>query len=118
MWQIGAEGGMWDVPVPVKELVLAPAERADVLVDFSTFAGQHGCVMKNHQPQKPVIDAGAAARPQVMQIRVGDDGQPAGPADDSREPAGARRPTCADPVDAARFITLNEIDVDDGRPGS
>ncbi len=34
-WQIGAEGGMWDVPVPVKQLVLAPAERADVLVDFS-----------------------------------------------------------------------------------
>ncbi len=41
LWQIGAEGGMWDKPVPVKELVLAPAERADVLVDFSKFAGQH-----------------------------------------------------------------------------
>ena len=40
-WQIGAEGGMWDKPVPVKELVLAPAERADILVDFSRFAGQH-----------------------------------------------------------------------------
>jgi hypothetical protein len=24
LWQIGAEGGMWDQPVPVKELVLAP----------------------------------------------------------------------------------------------
>ncbi len=31
MWQIGAEGGMWDQPVPVRQLVLAPAERADVL---------------------------------------------------------------------------------------
>ena len=40
LWQIGAEGGMWDVPVPVKQLVLAPAERADVLVDFSKFAGR------------------------------------------------------------------------------
>jgi len=39
MWQIGAEGGMWDAPVPVTQLVLAPAERADVLVDFSQLAG-------------------------------------------------------------------------------
>ena len=31
---------MWDAPVPVKQLVLAPAERADVIVDFSTLAGQ------------------------------------------------------------------------------
>jgi spore coat protein A len=35
MWQIGAEGGMWDEPAPVTQLVLAPAERADVFVDFS-----------------------------------------------------------------------------------
>ena len=33
---------MWDLPVPVKQLVLAPAERADVLVDFSKFAGRDG----------------------------------------------------------------------------
>ena len=26
LWQIGAEGGMWDQPVPMKELVLAPAD--------------------------------------------------------------------------------------------
>src|SRR6266567_3017551 len=46
-WQIGAEGGMWDIPVPVKNLVMAPAERADVLVDFSRFAGQT-LVLMNH----------------------------------------------------------------------
>jgi spore coat protein A len=39
-WQIGAEGGLFDVPVAVNQLVLAPAERADVLVDFSRFAGK------------------------------------------------------------------------------
>jgi hypothetical protein len=27
-----------DIPVPVKHLVLAPAERADVIVDFTKFA--------------------------------------------------------------------------------
>jgi spore coat protein A len=35
MWQIGAEGGLWDTPVPARQLLLAPAERADVLVDFA-----------------------------------------------------------------------------------
>jgi spore coat protein A len=53
MWQIGAEGGMWDKPVPVTQLVLAPAERADVLVDFSRMAGQV-LVMVNLIPPKPV----------------------------------------------------------------
>ena len=53
LWQIGAEGGMFDVPVPVKQLVLAPAERADVLVDFTKFAGST-LVMKNHRPRRPV----------------------------------------------------------------
>src|SRR5439155_599286 len=69
LWQIGAEGGMWDVPVPVKEMVLAPAERADVLVDFARFAGQT-LVMKNHKPGKPVSNP-APQLEQVMQIRVG-----------------------------------------------
>ena len=41
---------MWDQPVPMKRLVLAPAERADVLVDFSKLAGSR-LVMKNHKPR-------------------------------------------------------------------
>jgi FtsP/CotA-like multicopper oxidase with cupredoxin domain len=36
-------------PVPVKELTLAPAERADVLVDFTKFAGAT-MALKNHKP--------------------------------------------------------------------
>ena len=43
---------MWDKPVPVQQLVLAPAERADVLVDFGKFPGAR-LVMKNHKPKKP-----------------------------------------------------------------
>ena len=52
-WQIGAEGGLWDIPVPVAQLVLAPAERADVLVDFSRLAGAM-LPVKNFKPAKPV----------------------------------------------------------------
>src|SRR5207247_217067 len=29
LWQIGAEGGLFDIPVAVRQMVLAPAERAD-----------------------------------------------------------------------------------------
>jgi spore coat protein A len=53
-WQIGAEGGMWDMPVPMSRMVLAPAERADVLVDFTRFAGQT-LVVKNHKPPATVV---------------------------------------------------------------
>src|SRR4029453_10095369 len=48
-WQIGAEAGLWDIPVLTKRLVLAPAERADVLVDFSRVAGGR-LVMMNYRP--------------------------------------------------------------------
>jgi spore coat protein A len=107
-WQIGAEGGLWDKPVPVKQLVLAPAERADVLVDFSKFAGQT-LVMKNHRPPKP-ISTPAPQLEQVMQIRVGTTVSQPGP---STIPASlpGRAADLHDPV-ATRFITLNEIDPD------
>jgi spore coat protein A len=45
---------MFDVPVPVKQLVLAPAERADVLVDFQRSAGMN-LVVKSNAPPPPVV---------------------------------------------------------------
>ena len=89
LWQIGAEGGMWDKPVRVSRLVLAPAERADVLVDFSKFAGQT-LVLKNHNPKMPVVSP-APSLPQVMQIRVGTTVTDAGPTSVPLEPAWSGR---------------------------
>ena len=109
MWQIGAEGGMWDQPVAVKELVLAPAERADVLVDFSKFAGAR-LVMKNHKPQKPVSTP-APSLEQVMQIRVGHMVSQSGPHTIPASLPG-RKADLPGPG-RTRFITLNEIDVDE-----
>ena len=109
MWQIGAEGGMWDQPVAVKELVLAPAERADVLVDFSKFAGAR-LVMKNHKPQKPVSTP-APSLEQVMQIRVGHMVSQSGPHTIPASLPG-RNADLPGPG-RTRFITLNEIDVDE-----
>jgi FtsP/CotA-like multicopper oxidase with cupredoxin domain len=47
-WQIGTDGGLLDAPVKLndpadpnaKKLFIAPAERADVIIDFSGFAGR------------------------------------------------------------------------------
>ncbi len=104
-WQIGAEGGMWDVPVAVKQIVLAPAERADMLVDFSKMAGQT-VVVGNSTPPKPVSNP-APSLPQVMQLRVGTTVSQPGPTTIPASLPG-RAAILPDPV-RTRFITLNEI---------
>jgi FtsP/CotA-like multicopper oxidase with cupredoxin domain len=105
-WQIGAEGGLFDIPVLVKQMVLAPAERADVLVDFSKFAGET-LVMKNHKPHKPVSNP-APQLESVMQIRVGTTVSQPGPTTIPSSLPG-RKADLPDPV-RTRYITLNEID--------
>jgi spore coat protein A len=109
-WQIGAEGGMFDIPVAVKELVLAPAERADVLVDFSKFAGAT-LMVKNHHLPRPVTSP-APNLEQVMQLRVGTTVSEPGPTSIPSTLLGGRRANLGGPV-ATRYITLNEIDIDD-----
>jgi spore coat protein A len=107
-WQIGAEGGLWDVPVLTRRLVLAPAERADVLVDFSRFAGAR-LVMINHRPSSPVSNP-APQLPQVMQFRVGRTVTQPGPSVIPSSLPG-RAANLGNPVNT-RYITLNEIAVD------
>jgi spore coat protein A, manganese oxidase len=106
LWQIGAEGGLWDVPVPVKNLVLAPAERADVIADFRPSPGQT-LVMKNASPPKPVVTP-APSLSAVMQIRVGTTVTQPGPATVPASLPG-RAADVTGPVAATRFITLNEV---------
>ena len=105
LWQIGAEGGMWDKPVPVKNLVLAPAERADVIADFRPSPGQT-LVMKNTPPPKPVVTP-APSLTAVMQIRVGTTVTQPGPAAVPASLPG-RAASLPDPV-KTRYITLNEV---------
>jgi spore coat protein A len=106
MWQIGAEGGMWDMPVPVRQIVLAPAERADVLVDFSSLAGAI-LPMKNLKPPKPVSTP-APPLTQVMQVRVGTRISQPGPSTIPKNLPG-RAANLAGPVAKTRYVTLNEI---------
>ncbi len=38
--QIGSDQGLLGAPIPIKRLLLAPAERGDVIFDFSAYAGK------------------------------------------------------------------------------
>jgi spore coat protein A len=107
-WQIGAEGGMWDIPVPVNNLVMGPAERADVIVDFTNFAGQTLMLM-NQKPRRPISNP-APQLPQVMRIRVGTTVTDPGPSIIPSTLPG-RAANLSNPV-VTRYITLNEIAVD------
>ena len=98
--------------MPVQQLVLAAAERADVLVDFGKFPGAR-LVMKNHKPKKPVSTP-APSLEQVMQIRVGTAVSQPGPRAIPASLPG-RKADLPNRV-RTRYTTLNEIDVD-SRPG-
>jgi FtsP/CotA-like multicopper oxidase with cupredoxin domain len=52
-WQIGAEQGFLPAPVPLDYLLMAPAERADVIVDFSGFPIGTEIYLVNDGPDAP-----------------------------------------------------------------
>ena len=83
VWQIGGDGGFLDAPLDLttahgSRVLLGPAERADLIVDFSSVAeGSH--VLTNLGPDEPFgggepgVDfdpADPSATGQVMQFRV------------------------------------------------
>ncbi len=52
-WQIGADGGFLRAPTRLDELLIAPAERADVVVDFSGFPVGTELHLINVGPDEP-----------------------------------------------------------------
>ncbi|AOS62979.1 multicopper oxidase family protein [Actinoalloteichus hymeniacidonis] len=64
VWQIGTDSGLLPTPLPVPEtgLVMAPAERADLLIDFAAFAGRKLRLVNAADP---------AGNSEVMEFRVG-----------------------------------------------
>ena len=52
IFQIGSDGGFLNSPVRLTQLVIAPAERMDVIVDFSRHAGEQ-IILKNLGPELP-----------------------------------------------------------------
>lgn len=50
MVQIGTDQGLLPAPAPVKSMIVAPAERADVVVDFREAAGRTASLLHQTQP--------------------------------------------------------------------
>ncbi|HEY0866220.1 MAG TPA: multicopper oxidase [Fimbriimonas sp.] len=80
-WQIGAEGGYLPRPVERKRLLMAPAERADVIVDFTGMAPGTEIILQNVGPDEPFSGgepdedfdlADPDTTGQVMLFRVGE----------------------------------------------
>jgi spore coat protein A len=90
--QIGSDQGFLTAPVAVRRLTMAPAERADLIVDFSGSAGQDFVLQNESHP--------------LMQFRV-----KAGPKGITWKPPARLRTVEAIPPHAAvktRTLTLNE----------
>jgi FtsP/CotA-like multicopper oxidase with cupredoxin domain len=52
-WEIGNEGGFLPAPVELSEVLLGPAERADVIVDFTSAAPGSEIILQNVGPDEP-----------------------------------------------------------------
>jgi FtsP/CotA-like multicopper oxidase with cupredoxin domain len=52
-WQIGADGGFLPAPVRLNQLLMAPAERADVIVDFTGLPAGTDIYLINEGPDEP-----------------------------------------------------------------
>jgi FtsP/CotA-like multicopper oxidase with cupredoxin domain len=93
VWQIGAEGGYLRAPVKLTEILMGPAERADVIVDFGNMKPGTKVTLLNVGPDEPF--GGPPFEPAdpfstglVMQCRVG----PLRSADHSTHPTRLRMP--------------------------
>ena len=53
--QIGSDGGYLKAPVSLTSLLLAPAERADIIVDFSSLAGGIKVVLTNSSSSHQIL---------------------------------------------------------------
>jgi FtsP/CotA-like multicopper oxidase with cupredoxin domain len=117
LWQIGTEGGFLPAPLEVNRILLGPAERADVIVDFTNVGVGTEIFLENLGPDEPFgggeppgdfDQADPDTTGQVMQFRV----VPATSADTSTPPSQLVLPAIA-PLPAAantRQVSLNEED--------
>lgn len=77
--KIGGDQGFFDAPVELNELLLAPAERADIIVDFSTMKSTNLLLFNNApapygqskmEANQTVTAREACTTSQIMKFRV------------------------------------------------
>jgi spore coat protein A len=108
-WQIGAEGGLLRAPVQTTTLLIAPGERADVIVDFSGQKKTTQWVLKN-DAKAPFPMGGGGGVSQLMLFNVN---LPLNGTDTTTPPASLALPTLptllGPPADVTREQHLQEI---------
>jgi FtsP/CotA-like multicopper oxidase with cupredoxin domain len=118
-WQIGSEGGFLPAPVKLDQLLIAPAERADVILDFSDLHPGSRIYLINEGPDEPFgggvpgtdfAPANPRTTGQVMLFRVVS--PPRGLTDSSRPVGELVLPafTPLGPSGSTRQVSLNEAD--------
>jgi spore coat protein A, manganese oxidase len=110
---IGSEGGMFDAPVRRKKILILPAERADVIVDFAGLEGKH-LVLRNLKLPAGVVSPASPKLPLIMLFRVGTTVTNQWPATIPTSLPGAL-PSFGAPA-RERHITLEEVLDEDGDP--
>lgn len=108
--QIGSDGGLLPAPVRLSELLIAPAERMDIVIDFSGLQGK-SFLLTNDAPA-PFPDGDDVVPPDIMLFKVN---QRLQGRDQSRLPAVLNSVPLLNPgsATAMRDLVLSELDSDD-----
>jgi len=111
-WQIGAEQGFLPAPVELDYLLMAPAERADVIVDFSGFSVGDQIYLVNDGPDAPfggisledLSDWESTGQVMKFVVKASTNGDTTTPPDQLVLPAPPVLPV----TDVTRQVSLNE----------
>ena len=68
--QIGTEGGLLESPIDVEKIILSPAERVDVIIDFSNYKGQNIIIKNDAAAPFPMGEPASPDLSQIMEFRV------------------------------------------------
>ena len=111
--QIGSDGGLFPAPVTLRDITIAPAERFDVIIDFTGLEGKN-FVVTNDAPA-PFDGGGDVVPPAVIQFRVN---KPLSGRDNSELPSTLVPFTSLNPNQSVRTrnLILTELDADSGDP--
>ena len=106
--QIGSDQGLLAAPVTIPSLLMTPAERFDVIIDFSRYKGKQ-IVIKNDAPA-PWPGGGQITPTQALQFRVV---KPLSGPDHSVVPSKLRVIVPINPASAVRTRDLSLVEYDD-----
>ena len=108
-FQIGTDGGFLEEPVELEELLIAPGERADILVDFSDIEPGTSILLLNDAnapfPDGDPVDPNTVG--QIMQFTIPADSPP--PVEPPRLPCKLNNIVRLIPDAPHRTLTLNEV---------